>query len=79
MMAQAVPLVRPEIPIVSTGMEPYAALDLGQVIVAEADGDVISVTGSSIAVKKKMAVITLTICASINARINPPVLISVLR
>ena len=46
MMAQAVPLVRPEIPIVSTGMEPYAALDSGQVIVAEADGDVISVTGS---------------------------------
>ncbi len=53
MMAQAVPLVRPEIPIVSTGMEPFAALDSGQVIVAEADGDVISVTGSSIAVKEK--------------------------
>ncbi|HEY5268715.1 MAG TPA: DNA-directed RNA polymerase subunit beta, partial [Anaerolineales bacterium] len=53
MMAQAVPLVRPEIPIVSTGMEPYAALDSGQVIVAEADGDVISVTGSFIAVKEK--------------------------
>ncbi|MGZ6346511.1 MAG: DNA-directed RNA polymerase subunit beta, partial [Anaerolineales bacterium] len=53
MMAQAVPLVRPEIPIVSTGMEPFAALDSGQVIVAEADGDVVSVTGSSIAVKEK--------------------------
>src|SRR5450759_1269662 len=53
MMAQAVPLVRPEIPIVSTGMEPFAALDSGQVIVAEADGDVFSVTGSSIAVKEK--------------------------
>jgi DNA-directed RNA polymerase subunit beta len=53
MMAQAVPLVRPEIPIVSTGMEPYAALDSGQVIVAEEDGDVISVTGSFIAVKEK--------------------------
>ena len=53
MMAQAVPLVRPEIPIVSTGMEPYAALDSGQVIVAEADGDVISVTGSFIVVKEK--------------------------
>ncbi len=53
MMAQAVPLVRPEIPIVSTGMERYAALDSGQVIVAEADGDVVSVTGSSIVVKEK--------------------------
>ena len=53
MMAQAVPLVRPEIPIVSTGMERYAALDSGQVIVAEEDGDVISVTGSSIVVKEK--------------------------
>jgi len=29
MMAQAVPLVRPEIPIVSTGMEPYASIDSG--------------------------------------------------
>ena len=53
MMAQAVPLVHPEIPIVSTGMEPYAALDSGQVIVADADGDVISVTGSAIVVKEK--------------------------
>jgi DNA-directed RNA polymerase subunit beta len=53
MMAQAVPLVRPEIPTVSTGMERYAALDSGQVIVADADGDVISVTGSSIVIKEK--------------------------
>jgi DNA-directed RNA polymerase subunit beta len=53
MMAQAVPLVRPEIPVVSTGMERHAALDSGQVIVAEADGDVVSVTGSFIAVKEK--------------------------
>lgn len=53
MMAQAVPLVRPEIPLVSTGMEGHAALDSGQVVVAEADGEVISVTGSSITVKEK--------------------------
>jgi DNA-directed RNA polymerase subunit beta len=53
MMAQAVPLVRPEIPTVSTGMERYAALDSGQVIVADADGDVVSVTGSSIVIKEK--------------------------
>jgi len=53
MQAQAVPLVRPEIPLVSTGMEGHAALDSGQVVVAEADGEVISVTGSTITVKEK--------------------------
>jgi DNA-directed RNA polymerase subunit beta len=53
MQAQAVPLVRPEIPLVSTGMERHAALDSGQVIVAEADGDVVSVTGSTITIKEK--------------------------
>lgn len=53
MMAQAVPLVRPEIPLVSTGMEYNAARDSGQVIVSEEAGDVISVTGSTIAVREK--------------------------
>ena len=53
MQAQAVPLVRPEIPMVSTGMEYHAALDSGQVVVAEADGEVISVTGSTITVKER--------------------------
>jgi DNA-directed RNA polymerase subunit beta len=53
MMAQAVPLVRPEIPMVSTGMEYHAALDSGQVIVAAENGEVISVTGNSITVKEK--------------------------
>src|SRR5512139_2058003 len=53
MQAQAVPLVRPEIPLVSTGMERHAALDSGQVIIAEADGDVVSVTGSSITINEK--------------------------
>ena len=53
MMAQAVPLIRPEIPLVSTGMEYHAALDSGQVIVAEADGEVTSVTGNSIVVHEK--------------------------
>ncbi len=53
MQAQAVPLVRPEIPLVSTGMERHAALDSGQVVVAEVDGEVVSVTGSSITIKEK--------------------------
>ena len=51
MMAQAVPLLRPDIPTVSTGMEANAAKDLGQVLVAEEDGDVISVTGKEVIVR----------------------------
>jgi len=52
MQAQAVPLLRPEIPLVSTGMEYHAALDSGQVVVAEEDGEVTSVTGNSIVVRE---------------------------
>ncbi|MBN1536966.1 MAG: DNA-directed RNA polymerase subunit beta [Anaerolineales bacterium] len=51
MQAQAVPLLRPDIPQVSTGMENDAAMDSGQVIIAEEDGEVISVTGSMIGVR----------------------------
>jgi DNA-directed RNA polymerase subunit beta len=58
MQAQAVPLVRPEIPLVSTGMEYHAALDSGQVVVAEADGEVTSVTGNTITVKERSGVRT---------------------
>jgi len=53
MQAQAVPLVRPEVPLVSTGMEYHAALDSGQVVVGEADGEVTSVTGNSITVRER--------------------------
>ena len=52
MMAQAVPLVRPEIPLVSTGMEAYSAVDSGQLVVAAADGEVVSVTGRAIQVRE---------------------------
>ncbi|HUH97193.1 MAG TPA: DNA-directed RNA polymerase subunit beta [Anaerolineales bacterium] len=55
MQAQAVPLVRPEVPLVSTGMERAAALDSGQVVVAEENGEVVSVTGSKIVVKERKA------------------------
>ncbi len=53
MQTQAVPLVRPEIPLVSTGMEYHAALDSGQVVVAVADGEITSVTGNTITVKER--------------------------
>jgi DNA-directed RNA polymerase subunit beta len=51
MQAQAVPLVRPDVPLISTGMEAFAALDSGQVVVAEESGDVISVTGRQVVVR----------------------------
>lgn len=48
MQRQAVPLLQPDVPIVSTGMEAHAAYNSGQVILAQADGEVISVTGDRI-------------------------------
>jgi len=51
MQAQAVPLINPEVPTISTGMEGYAAIDSGQVLVAEEAGDVISVTGRQVVVR----------------------------
>jgi DNA-directed RNA polymerase subunit beta len=50
MQRQAVPLVRPEIPLVGTGMEYKTAIDSGQVVLAEDDGEVLSVTGDAITV-----------------------------
>ena len=52
MMAQAVPLLRPEIPLVSTGMEFSAAFDSGQVIIAEKEGEITSVTGRQVVIRE---------------------------
>jgi len=51
MQRQAVPLLVPEAPVVGTGMEMQAALDSGQVVVAEEDGEVISVTSKDLKVR----------------------------
>ncbi len=51
MQAQAVPLINPDIPLISTGMEKYAAIDSGQVVTADDDGEVVSVSGSKIVVR----------------------------
>jgi DNA-directed RNA polymerase subunit beta len=51
MQAQAVPLIQPDIPLISTGMEAFAAIDSGQVMVAEEDGQVVSVTGKQVVVR----------------------------
>ena len=53
MQAQAVPLLRPDVPLVSTGMEYDAAVDSGQVVIAEEDGEVVSVTGRSIVIRTR--------------------------
>ena len=50
MQRQAVPLLRPEAPIVGTGMEYQAAVDSGQVVVARAPGEVASVTGRDVTI-----------------------------
>jgi DNA-directed RNA polymerase subunit beta len=52
MQRQAVPLLRPEAPLVATGVEKDAAKYSGQVIFAQNAGRVTSVTGSQIIVTK---------------------------
>jgi DNA-directed RNA polymerase subunit beta len=51
MQRQAVPLLRPDVPIVSTGMENQAAYDSGQVQLSDVDGEVTSVQGDRVVVR----------------------------
>jgi DNA-directed RNA polymerase subunit beta len=53
MQAQGVPLLKPDIPRVSTGIEKPAALDSGQVLLAEEDGEVEQVLGDKIVIRSK--------------------------
>ncbi len=53
MQRQAVPLIKPEAPIVGTGMEYRAAKDSGITVVAKEDGIVEKVTGDEIQVRNK--------------------------
>ncbi|MBM3949689.1 MAG: DNA-directed RNA polymerase subunit beta [SAR202 cluster bacterium] len=50
MQRQAVPLLRPEAPLVGTGMEGRVARDSGQVMLSKADGVVIEASGDRIVV-----------------------------
>jgi DNA-directed RNA polymerase subunit beta len=50
MQRQAVPLLRSEAPLVGTGMELRAAIDAGDVIIAEKDGIVTEVSADSVVV-----------------------------
>ena len=51
MQRQAVALVRPQAPIVGTGMEWQSARDSGQVVVSETEGIVVGATGRQITVR----------------------------
>ncbi|MFC1960186.1 DNA-directed RNA polymerase subunit beta [Chloroflexota bacterium] len=51
MQRQAVPLLTPDVPIVSTGMEDEAAYDSGQILVSNVSGEVTSVQGDRIVLK----------------------------
>jgi DNA-directed RNA polymerase subunit beta len=51
MQKQAVPLVSPQSPIVGTGVESYVAINSSQLVVAEADGEVVRADGNEVHVK----------------------------
>ncbi len=55
---QAVPLIRPESPVVGTGLEAAAARNTGQVVLAEAAGEVTKATAQEVVVKYKEGSVT---------------------
>ena len=52
MQRQSVPLVRPEVPLVGTGLERQAAMDSGMLLLAPADGEVVEVDATHVTVKQ---------------------------
>ena len=50
MQRQAVPLLKPEAPLVGTGMEERVARDSGQVVISQVDGVVVEATGDRIVI-----------------------------
>jgi len=53
MQKQAVPLIKPQSPIVGTGMESVIARNSGQLIIAESDGEVVKADGGEVQVQYK--------------------------
>ncbi|MBX7111127.1 MAG: DNA-directed RNA polymerase subunit beta [Dehalococcoidia bacterium] len=51
MQRQAVPLLKPEVPLVGTGMERQTASDSGQILIAEEDGEVVGASSTYITIK----------------------------
>src|SRR5690606_6136864 len=55
---QAVPLIQPTAPIVGTGLESAAARNTGQLMLADADGEIIKATADEVVLKTKDGNIT---------------------
>ncbi|MFW0838128.1 MAG: DNA-directed RNA polymerase subunit beta [Candidatus Komeilibacteria bacterium] len=53
MQRQAVSVIRPQAPVVGTGIESRAAYDSGQVIIAQEDGEIVGVQSDKITIKDK--------------------------
>ena len=53
MQRQAVALIRPQAPLVGTGMETKAAFDSGQLVISDIDGEVVETDANHITVKNK--------------------------
>jgi DNA-directed RNA polymerase subunit beta len=51
MQRQAVPLIKPEAPLVGTGMEMRSAKDSGSLVVSKRTGEVVSVTANQVTIK----------------------------
>ncbi|MHB9033158.1 MAG: DNA-directed RNA polymerase subunit beta [Anaerolineae bacterium] len=51
MQRQAVPLLKPEAPVVGTGIERQAARDSGQVLLAKRPGQVVNVSGNEVVIQ----------------------------
>ncbi len=51
MQRQAVPTIKPDAPIIGTGVEGRAARDSGQVVVSDVDGEVVEIDGAHVTVK----------------------------
>ena len=72
MQKQAVPLVKAEAPYVGTGIEARAARDAADMVIAEEDGQVMAVDGTSITVEYKTRAARSTACSSSSARTRTP-------
>jgi DNA-directed RNA polymerase subunit beta len=55
---QAVPLIKPESPIVGTGLEGVAAANTGQLTIAESDGEVVKASNDEVVVRYKDGTVT---------------------
>ncbi|MFH1789938.1 MAG: DNA-directed RNA polymerase subunit beta [bacterium] len=53
MQRQSVPCIRPEQPLVGTGVERKAAVDCGHIAISEVDGEIVELDGSKIVIQDK--------------------------